>query len=376
MHSRNTVALFVLASVFGIAAFQSQAQSPPRTLPSSVTVSAIEALSDIIDPESATLTPTYRSLQVIQPQEGLARFDETTAEARFVESSTFFLLFEPDVTEGQLRDYIDSNNIVVVETFPMIGAIQIRADLTRYLEPQPDDRDANDTLLRGLTEAVSFFIEHPIVRSASPDILLQSQWPLQNDIVPTPRNVSETNFAAPIEITDWGVSDIEADQLWTLPEARNGVILGVMDTGFAPHEDLVFIEFVPGTEVDDHGNHVAGVACAQHNGRGVRGVLPSCFVRARSADVFFQSQQGSARDRFSVLFAQILSTLTRFIDSQDDVHTFNVSMGYNWRRNFGINPDLVTIESEHVRSLVETQGAFLMLYLEAANNRGKAIVFG
>ena len=365
-------AALVLACAVSIAATQSEGPNNDTTLPSPATVSAIEALSDLIDPEIAAVEPVYRSLQAARPQPDAARLTETVSEQPFVESRTMFLLFEPDTTETQVRAYINDNNIIVVRTFPTIGAIQVNVDLDQYLEQQAEDRDQNDALLRGLTEAVADFSEHPIVRSASPGILMQEQ-SQPGDVVRAPTNVTETNRAAPTETIDWGIVDIEADELWNLPGARGGVIFGVMDTGFAPHEDLVFLELDPDTEVSNHGNHVAGIACAQHNGLGVRGVLPSCFVRARSAEVFFQSVQGPASDRFAVVFAQILAALTLFIESQDDVYTFNVSMGYNWRSNFGINPDLITVQSERVRSLVESQGAFLVPFIEAANRAGKVI---
>ena len=50
----------------------------------------------------------------------------------------------------------------------------------------------------------------------------------------------------------------------------------------------------------------------------------------------FQSvQKGGAVLDWMVLFSQILTTLERFIEEHDDIHTINVSLGYNWRSNFG-----------------------------------------
>lgn len=59
------------------------------------------------------------------------------------------------------------------------------------------------------------------------------------------------------------------------------------------------------------------------------------------------------------------------MDSQDDVQTFNVSLGYNWRSNFGINSDLP--DYSQWRALVESQGAFLVSLLELANANGRVI---
>ena len=44
--------------------------------------------------------------------------------------------------------------------------------------------------------------------------------------------------------------------------------------------------------------------------------------------------------KFFVIFSQILSTFNQFVGQYDDIHVINLSMGYNWRPNFGVNPDL------------------------------------
>src|SRR4029077_13813728 len=173
-------------------------------------------------------------------------------------------------------------------------------------------------------------------------------------------------------VADWGVANIEADRLWGLPGAQDGALFGVMDVGFARHEALTFLELPKSIETDDHGNHVAGIACGKPaNGRGVHGVLPNCFVRAHAADVFFKSVEGGQVARFFVTFSQVLTTLNRFVDQYDDLKVINVSMGYNWKSNFGINPDLP--DSSQWRSLVESQGTFLVAALELAEERGKVV---
>ena len=294
------------------------------------------------------------------------------SEQPFVESRTMFLLFEPDTTETQVRAYINDNNIIVVRTFPTIGAIQVNVDLDQYLEQQAEDRDQNDALLRGLTEAVADFSEHPIVRSASPGILMQEQ-SQPGDVVRAPTNVTETNRAAPTETIDWGIVDIEAGRIVEPAGSSrwcdfrcNGYWFRTARRSSLPGARSRYRSFQPWQSRGWY-----RLCTTQWLGR--PRCASSCFVRARSAEVFFQSVQGPASDRFAVVFAQILAALTLFIESQDDVYTFNVSMGYNWRSNFGINPDLITVQSERVRSLVESQGAFLVPFIEAANRAGKVI---
>ena len=68
-------------------------------------------------------------------------------------------------------------------------------------------------------------------------------------------------------------------------------------------------------------------------------MLPNCLVRARTGDIFFKSAEGGDVTKFIAVFSQILATLQKFILLHEDIHVINVSMGYNWRQNFGINPD-------------------------------------
>lgn len=94
-------------------------------------------------------------------------------------------------------------------------------------------------------------------------------------------------------------------------------------------------------------------------------------MRAQYGDVFFQSPQGGAVTNLMVLFSQILGSLNTFVDSYDDVSTFNISLGYNWIANFGINPDAP--DSKNWRALVEMQGPFVVTLLQTAQKRGKII---
>ena len=87
------------------------------------------------------------------------------------------------------------------------------------------------------------------IRSAAPDLLLEKQ-DVTNLL--TPADI----VTASAEQTDWGIADIEADKLWGLEGATDGMIFGVMDAGFARHQDLVFLEMRSETEVSSHGNHV------------------------------------------------------------------------------------------------------------------------
>ena len=358
------------------------------TLPSEETRNAIDSLPSLPQTEGPEHQPELRYFTVDPSQlpsstrQALAFGRHQTVKFPFVAPNTMILQFETDVSEEQILDYLKGRELSVVRKFPEIGAIQVETDLSPYFQMEVTDKDVNEALLRGLVKATEDFRRDPRIRSASPDLLLRNQDHHEtnqhkhaNNLL-RPSNVHVQNPNTPKETTDWGIFDIEAIDLWGLPGAKDGVLFGAVDVGFARHEDIVFLELPSNTDVDNHGNHVVGIACAQHDGKGIRGVLPNCFVRAQSADVFFESIEGGSGLgdrvlRFNVLFSQIVTTLSRFVDSQDDVHTINISLGYNWRSNFGINPDRP--ESSPWRTLVESQGVLLTSILELLNEKGKVI---
>ncbi|MBY3265313.1 S8 family peptidase [Rhizobium laguerreae] len=365
----------------GIASAQ-DALSKATTLPSQATNDLIRSLPEVGAKVWASEKPLFRDLVVDQNnlnaagQQKLEMNDGQQKTVPFVLPNSMIIQFDSDVTPAQVDDYLKSNNLPVIQKFENIGAVQVITDISKYFHSEITDKSANESILRGMNQAIDSFKKDPRVLSATPDLFLsdktahEDELDVRNMIEPT-EIITGASGAALASTIDWGVKDIEADKLWSMPGANDGIIFGVMDVGFSRHEDLSFLGFPTDTHADNHGNHVAGIACGLHNSKGIEGVLPNCFVRARSGDVFFQSGAQTPELRFVVLFSQILATLNNFVGGEDDVSTYNVSLGYNWRSNFGINPDLP--ESSAWRSLVESQGVILVSILEAANKDGKVI---
>ncbi|MDO9416324.1 S8 family peptidase [Pararhizobium sp.] len=348
-------------------------------LPTVETSDLIKNLPEIGIRAWAAETPMARELVVDQTnlnEAGQQRIEMSGDEGTtvpFVVPNSMIIKFEANVTPAQVEDYLRTNELLVIQKFRTIGAVQVKTDISKYFEPKLTDTSVNDTILRGMNDAIVDFKKDPRVIAATPDIFLSDKQDGELEIrnMLTPTDIVTEGAALGVATIDWGVKDVEADQLWQMPGATDGVIFGVMDVGFARHTDISYLDFPKTASADNHGNHVAGIACGIHNGRGIEGVLPNCFVRARAGDVFFQSAGNNPQLGFMVLFSQILATLDSFVGGQDDVSTFNVSLGYNWRSNFGINPDLP--ESTQWRTLVEAQGVFLVSVLEAADRDGKVI---
>jgi subtilisin family serine protease len=369
-----------------VAASQATAQEldtiiKSTTLPTSATSERIRGLPEIGTKVWGSEKPVAREIIVNQSNlnaAGRQKLEMSGDEGKsvpFVVPNSMIIKFEADVTPDQVEDYLKTKDLRVIQKFDTIGAVQVQTDISKYFESELTDTTVNDTILRGMNEAIIEFKKDPRVLSASPDVFLSDKAAPVDEIDITnmlsPTDVMTEGAATAAATTDWGVKDIEADKLWPLPGATDGVIFGVMDVGFARHNDISFLDFPAQVTADNHGNHVAGIACGRHNGIGIDGVLPNCFVRAQAGDVFFQSAGNNPQLGFMVLFSQILATLNSFVGGQDDVSTFNVSLGYNWRSNFGINPDLP--EAGQWRTLVEAQGVILVSILEAANREGKVI---
>jgi subtilisin family serine protease len=128
---------------------------------------------------------------------------------------------------------------------------------------------------------------------------------------------------------DWGLENIRVTNLWDLPLASQGVSVGVLDVGFNFHKDLPLWGHDPSTSPHDHGNHVAGILCAKHDGQGINGVLPTCLVVPRTPK--YSLLAGIEGIRANTMVA-VLNAFEEIIENRDDIKAINVSLGYNWRK--------------------------------------------
>jgi subtilisin family serine protease len=368
MKLRNSIALVGMLSAVLVS---TSACSASPTLPLPATERAISALPLETVAKDPPRVQDYKvDLKDLTGPTGHVVLDnDGKVSTPFLIPNTMIIQFKPDVPEDDINKYLAKRNLKVIESFPKLGAVKVTADLSEFFKPKITDNSGNDALLRGVEAAIADFKKDGIVRSATPDMVLQRQDLPSFENIVKPSEISSVVAVQGRPNIDWGMTNIEADRVWDMPGAHDGVLFGVMDVGFARHQDLIFIDLPDGVAAADHGNHVAGIACAR--GIGMRGVLPNCFVRARTGDVYFQSAQGGNVTQFFAVFSQILGTLQKFILDYDDLRAINVSMGYNWSSNFSINPDAP--ESSSWRALVENQGLLLVTVLELADKANKVI---
>jgi subtilisin len=96
--------------------------------------------------------------------------------------------------------------------------------------------------------------------------------------------VLEVQSMAPVQALDWGVSLVQAPQVWSMTKGE-GIKIAVLDTGVDPnHPDLKSnivkgMNFTTSNAADyidrqGHGSHCAGIIAGVNNGFGIVGVAP------------------------------------------------------------------------------------------------------
>ena len=291
-------------------------------------------------------------------------------------TNVLHLKLSPEMSAGEINEFLIKNELALQSADPELGILTVRARLADSFPP--------DLLIAEWLAANAALIlrysEDPRVLSATPDFGLSQNDMVVKDPTNDPTGLSTLDQAVLVEATpageyqDWGLNDIQAPELWLrfdIPLLRN---VAVFDTGFNLHEDLPFIDRIDGSRVGDHGNHVAGILCALHNGKGTLGVLPYCGIRAKVHGYWIDpSQPGSISERAS-LFQAVMESFKDMVDTQTQVAAFNVSLGYNWYWLKGLDPTFDFESDPNLRIVVEAQARFLYQVLARADQRGIPIV--
>lgn len=274
----------------------------------------------------------------------------------------------PDASEEAVSDLIKRYNFQVVDSEPRIGLLILSAAASpnfkeTFSSAATRDDGLEDLLVSLKAESiVSAASRNPLL---SPNILKSAAIPLE----------AAPGFGAASEKTDWGIGDAKIDPLW--PKMESPIKVGVIDVGFADHEDIIFEDGLSHLfPANDHGNHVSGIACAIHNnGVGSRGVVPNCTVVRASGNFVLDSfspidQRGI--QGWNALFSEITGTVLDFIDLNPDVKVVNLSLGYNWMPNFSENPE--DADNARLRDEVRSLGRIHATVLSYAKRRDVIIV--
>ncbi len=286
----------------------------------------------------------------------------------------FLLKLENNQPVEQIAQTIQQLQFSVIDTYPEIGVILVRMrdevsvennsisnlDAFRYI----DSTNSNASDQARLFESFDAF------EAATPNLLLS--------FYPSPVESSLVNSGGQLpQDADWGQTDVNAHVLWQLIDSSDNFQIGVIDGGFAEHEDILLKQAFPNQDlpVHNHGNHVAGIACAQHNNVGINGILPNCeVIAATSTYSLDEIERGKSvgTSNMIVEMAKYVATILRFVYQNPDVGVINLSISYNWAKTFRTNPEQP--KQAKLRADIQSQAIIFLSILDIAEDLGIFVV--
>jgi subtilisin family serine protease len=317
-----------------------------------------------------------------------------------VQADCLVLQVKPKTSSRDVSALFRKYELSVETTVSSIGFFVVRAKERRSSTPRKRaESDAkkhgyNETLagLSALNDLIARLEKEKIVRAVALNLLLGTaekpklRYP-DTPVISVPDQTGKKDFV-------WGWSDdaeetgsrdasyaqqlIRMPAAWNLNDAirargRPQVRVGVLDVGFGRHEDLS----IPDTlftnhEPSDHGTHVAGtIGASFDNAKGVNGISP--FVELCLFSAAHPHETSSMRLRESYLiFSDVVSSLARLVQQseENDLRVINVSLAYNWSRNYSLNPnDVPTIQK-----IVRSHGLIMQSLADLAARKGVIIV--
>lgn len=288
-------------------------------------------------------------------------------------ANELMILFKPNVTGAEIDELLEKHKLAVLDAAPQIGSITVDASTVLGPEAVPSSASSLADLTKsGLSELIQKIRQDQRVIEVTPNTVI-SQFGIKSAIEPTPLRPSPE---VATERVDWGVADCKFDQYWEAT-ANELSVVGVIDVGFADHEDLTTRKGFEGSTIpsNDHGNHVAGIMCAKHNDIGIKGALKNCVTVISAGQLLLvggNQPQGAGVSPFKTRFSEYLATVLEFMEKNPDVKIINLSLGYNWMPNFGIDPRLD--DAVEIRNEVQAQGRFFAAVLMYAQARDVALV--
>ncbi|NWG91229.1 MAG: S8 family serine peptidase [Parvularculaceae bacterium] len=305
------------------------------------------------------------------------------------DESRVLVMFRPNLTPAEAAQALSDYSLKVVKTLPLIGAVSVdgSAAIQRFGYASQTSATTLDKIHKSpVNRLVNRLRRDRRFEAVTVDAVLTTAQ-IKSAIEPRLRPQGEPGIGAggsataATERKDWGMAAAQiTPAMWDLLTIP--VTVGVIDDGFAVHEDL---PFAPGSETvgrdRDHGNHVAGIMCATHdNGIGIMGVLPNCKVKAAIASIEVAEPEltGSSGDdvedeigNLTTLLAEYVGAVLLFMEANPDAKVVNISLGYNWMSNYGIDPR--KRKYKRVRREVKNQGVFVRAILAVAKTRDVVI---
>lgn len=178
---------------------------------------------------------------------------------------------------------------------------------------------------------------------------------------------------------NWGMKYCRFPTAWTIVDRRRHaepsspkITVGVLDVGFAKHEDLAFdILNITANTPQNHGNHVSGIIGGVFgNNLGISGGAPNANILALTTQELVVFEGPDNEERWGAAFSETLGSLIRLISEHPEIRVVNLSLGYNWVPNFGVDP----ANSEKLRNRVREQGVIVRAVADFVAKNGTLIV--
>lgn len=286
-------------------------------------------------------------------------------------ANELMILLDPALTGPQIERALKDHDLTLVSAAPQIGAVTVDASTRLGTDAVPSQAMAAEEIEKSpLSVLAKKLAQDERFLAVTPNSVI-SPFGIKSAIDPIPLTPSA---GAEAERTDWGVADSKFDVFWS--EMRAPFIMGVVDVGFADHEDLSTRKGLSAPiSVNNHGNHVAGIMCAQHNDVGMKGALKGCTVVISAGQFLLTGDnavEGEGLVPFKTRMSEYVSTILEFMELNPDVKTINLSLGYNWMPNFGIDPR--GSNYAEIRNSVREQGQIFAVILAYAKRRDIALV--
>ncbi|WP_331316437.1 S8 family serine peptidase [Methylobacterium mesophilicum] len=344
----------------------------------SATISQVETAAVV-----AQLDRTISNLRRSTREIGQAKADRAKlpravlpAQGIPVQKATVLVLFDAGASQAAIEGLLKRYRLHVVRTVPKIGLAVLQAN-----GPTAADGLAAQTA-GPEKDLVARLRKEPGVSAAGLNVGLQTSVlpgsSATSGVGPDGREIRWDWADAPGSPSargldgNWWQKAIRLPAAWNLLDAirRRGsahVKVGVLDVGFAAHEDLSFQikgDAQPAA-ADNHGNHVVGIIGARFGNRiGVDGGAPMADIVAAAPQSF---EYGA--DTFLVL-SEVVGELVDMIDTNPDMRVINLSLGYNWVANYQRTADTDT----EVQRQVTAHGLIVRRVAEMAARHGVVIV--
>jgi subtilisin family serine protease len=334
--------------------FLEQLRRPERTAPAAIERAPVRAMP----PDSIHVEALRRRGQVDQP---LHARDQA------------YVLLDPALTPDEVRATIAQYKLRVLDASPQIGGLLVDVSEVPVTGPRAPDPGAG---FLAVSPAIEELRKDPKFLAVTPNSVVTPHQiaPSLVHKVPASPPPSTARALAPLEVTDWGMNDAKIAAVWGQLSGQT-FEEGVIDVGFAAHEDIAArAALVQNMPSNNHGNHVAGIICARHNNKGLKGVLPNCTAAISTGSFVLDLSDPieNVNTQFYGMFAELVATVLEFVDKNAGVKNINLSLGYNWMPNFNINP--VDPQQTAARDLVRQQGVIFLRILAFARQRDIAII--